>query len=79
MAHNDEENIENFFEFIFEELLNAFHKLMDEYKRIRLKDKELKKSNLILIEEKNKLLIKKEDLLKEKNSLVEKREKTFEI
>ena len=47
---------------------------MNAFKKSRLKNKQLKKSNLILIEEKNKILIEKEDFLKKKNSLVEEKE-----
>ena len=45
---------------------------MDEYKNIRLKNKELKKKNLFLME-KNSLAKKKEESLKSKKSLVEKK------
>ena len=71
IVHNDEVNIKNFFKFIFKKLFKAFPKLMNNFKKIRLKNKELKNLNLFLAEEKNKFLIKKEDLSKEMNSLVE--------
>ena len=57
MANDDEINLENFSEFIFDELLEAFYELTDDFKEIKLKNKELKKSNIILAEEKNKLLM----------------------
>ena len=48
MAHNDEVNIETSFKFTFDELFEAFNELMNEYKKIRLKNKELKSSNISL-------------------------------
>lgn len=48
MSHNNEVNIENSFEFTFEELLEAFYELVDNLKRIMLKNKDLRKSNLLL-------------------------------
>ena len=59
MAQNDEVNIENSFDFIFEELFEAFNELMNEYKKIRLKNKELRSLNISLSEEKNKILMEK--------------------
>ena len=61
MAINDEVYHENSFEFIFDELFKIFNDSMDEYKNIRLKNKELKKTNLSLVEEKNSLAKEKEE------------------
>ena len=49
MSHKYGVNIENSFEFTFEELLEIFHELMDDFKKIRQKNKELKRSNLFLV------------------------------
>lgn len=38
MAYNDEINIENSFKFTFQELLEAFYKIMDNFKKIKLKN-----------------------------------------
>ena len=67
MANNNEVNLENSSNFIFDELYEVFNDLMDKYKKLRLKNKELKSLNISLSKEKNKILMKKDDLLKEKN------------
>ena len=54
MANDDEINLKNSSNFTFDELFQAFNNLMDEFKKLRLKNKELKKSNLFLAKEKNK-------------------------
>ena len=59
MANDNKVILENSFEFTFDELYVAFNDLMDEFKNIRLKNKELKMSNLFLIKEKNKILMEK--------------------
>ena len=56
MAQKDEIYREHSSKFIFNELYEVFNELMDEYKKIRLQNKELKKINLSLVEEKNKIL-----------------------
>ena len=61
MAQNDVVNIENSSDFTFEELFEAFNELMDEYKKVGLKNKELKSLNISLAEEKNKILIEKKN------------------
>ena len=61
MTQNDEENIKNSSEFTFDELLVPFNELMDELNKLTLKNKELKKINLILMEEKNSLANEKEE------------------
>ena len=67
MAYNDGVNNEIPFKFSFDELYETFNDLMDEYKKIGLKNKELKKSNMLLAEGKNKILMEKEKLLKKKS------------
>ena len=52
MAQNDEVNINNSSEFTFDELQEAFNEIMDEFNKLRLKNKELKKANLFLMEKK---------------------------
>ena len=44
---------------------------MNEFNKLRLKNKELKKSNISLIEEKNSLTKEKEEWVKSEKSLVE--------
>ena len=51
---------------------------MDKFKKLRLKNKELKKSNLLLANEKSKLLLGKEDILKFKKYLIKKKLLKFE-
>ena len=43
MANDNEVYLENSSNFTFDELFEAFNDLIDEYKKIRLKNKELKK------------------------------------
>ena len=59
MIDDNEVYLENSFELTFDELFKIFNDGTDEYKKIRLKNKELKMSNLFLIEEKNKIMIEK--------------------
>ena len=54
MAYNDEINIENFSEFIFNKLPEVFHKLMSDFKKLRLKNKELKR--LIMLTAKKRII-----------------------
>ena len=42
MTQNYKVNLKNSSNFLFDELLEAFHELMNEYKKIRLKIKNLK-------------------------------------
>ena len=56
MANDDEINSKNSSYFTFDELFEAFNNLIHEFKKLRLKNKELRKPNLSLIEEKNKIL-----------------------
>ena len=74
MANDDKVYLENFFDFSFVVLVEAFNDLMDEHKKIKLKNKEIKKINLFLAEEKNNILIEKDKLVKEKKILAEERE-----
>ena len=67
MANDNEAHLENPFEFIFNKLFEAFNNLINEYRKIRLKNKELKKFNLFLAEEKNKIMIKKRSFEKKEN------------
>ena len=62
MAIEDELNSENSFQFIFDELLEVFNDLMDEFKKLKLKNKEIKRLNLLLVNKKSKLLIEKKYL-----------------
>ena len=55
MAYKDEVNTKNYNNFIFNELHNIFYKLLDDFKKLSLKNKELQKLNHSLIEEKEKL------------------------
>ena len=55
MTNDDEVNFEKSFEFIFDELFKAFHGLTNDLKKIRLKNKELKSSNISLAKEKSKI------------------------
>ena len=41
IANDDEVNNENSFKFILDELFKGFNNLMDEYKKLRLKNKKL--------------------------------------
>ena len=66
MANANEVNPENSSVFTFDELYEAFNELMDDFRKLRLKNKEFKQSNLLLDNEKSKLLTEKEDILKDK-------------
>ena len=59
MANENEVNSENSFHLTFNKLFEAFNDLMHKFKKLRLKNKESRKSNLSLTEEKNKNLNKK--------------------
>ena len=59
MTQNNKVNIENSSKFIFDKLIETFHELIYDFKMMRLKNKVLKKSNLLLADGKTKLLIKK--------------------
>ena len=48
VANNNEVYLQNSFEFSFDKLYEAFNDLMEEYKKLRLKNKELKSSNIFL-------------------------------
>ena len=52
MAHHEEINTENSLDFTFDELQEAFFELMAEYKKVTLKNKDLRKLNLELTHEK---------------------------
>ena len=64
MTHNEEVSSIQANDFTFDELFDAFNDLMDEFRKLRLKNKELKRFNLLLDNEKSKLSTKKEDILK---------------
>ena len=75
MANDNEVYLdENSFKFIFDELFEAFNDLVDEFKKLKLKNNELKKFNIFSAKEKNKTLIEKENLLKEMKVLDEEKE-----
>ena len=50
MAHEDEAYSECSFDFTFDELYDAFNELMDEYKKLDRKNKEMKSLNQTLNE-----------------------------
>lgn len=63
MTHKEEKNFEHKLDCIFEELQNTFLDLLDEFKRLGLKNKEIKNYNHDLIKENDKSMKLNESLL----------------
>ena len=59
MAHEGEVNAEPSNEFTFDELQEAFYDLLDDLKKLGLKNKELKFKNQTLIKEKEEIMNEK--------------------
>ena len=74
MTIEDEVNSENSSHFTFDELFKAFNNLMHEFKKLRLKNKEYRKSNLSLAEKKSKILNENEDYLKNMKNISKEKE-----
>lgn len=60
--------------FTFEELQEVFYKLIDDFKLLSLKNKDLEKQNQVLTNEKNNFQKEEESFLKENKCLLEENE-----
>ena len=65
MAHENEVTSESTSEFTFEELHEAFYDLIDELKKLGMKNKELKLKNQSLVKQGENLSIEKFTLIQE--------------
>ena len=64
MAHENEVNTETPIDFTFEELHQAFYDLIDELKKLGVKNKELKSKNQFLLKKMRVFQIKNQSCLK---------------
>ena len=69
MAHENEISAEISNEFIFEELQEAFYDLVDDLKKLEIKNKELKLKNQVLLKENETILSEKLVLTQENLNL----------
>ena len=69
MAHDNEVNSETPSDFTFEELHEAFYDLIDELKKLGIKNKDLKSKNQSLLKQNESISIEKSILLQENQNL----------
>ena len=74
LTNEDKVKFENSSHLTFDELFEAFNDLIHEFKKLRLKNKEYRKSNLSLAEKKSKILNENEDYLKNMKNISKEKE-----